>query len=76
MANLDTMSKRGSGINPVSPWRGAMVFSFISFGQGDRQAADYMYSGILAAGAPTSVLISQYKSLFRGVFARIASRVN
>lgn len=51
MADLDTMVKRGSGINPACPWRGPMVFAFITFDQDDRQAADYMYAGILASAA-------------------------
>lgn len=51
MANLDTVEKRASGINVACPWRGAMVFAFVLFDQNDRQAAAYMYSGILAGGA-------------------------
>lgn len=75
MSNLDTMAKRASGMNPASPWRGPMVFSFISFAVGDRQAADYMYSGISSSTATTAV-IAQFRSVARGIMARVFGRVN
>lgn len=65
MADLDTMVKRGSGINPTCPWRGPMVFAFVTFDQDDRQAADYMYAGILAATPPSAPV--QPRLLLMGV---------
>ena len=54
---IDTAQKRASAMNPASPWRGPMVAAAeAGFTQGNRQAADFMYSGILAgeaAPAPT-----------------------
>ena len=46
---MDTAQKRMSAMNPASPWRGPMVAAAeAGFTQGNRQAADFMYSGILA----------------------------
>lgn len=51
MANLDTRSKRMSGINPASPWRSFGKGPSASFNGNERQAADFMYSGISADAA-------------------------
>lgn len=49
---IDTRQKRMSAMNPASPWRGPMVDATeAGFGGGNRQAANFMYSGILAAVA-------------------------
>lgn len=49
---IDSKQKRMSAINISAPWRGAMVDATeVGFTQGNRQAAAYMYSGILAGGA-------------------------
>ena len=48
---IDTAQKRMSAVHVASPWRGAMVDPTESgFTQGNRQAAAFMYSGILASG--------------------------
>lgn len=50
---IDTLQKRMSAINPMSPWRGALVDATESgFNAGNRAAADYTYSGI-PFGPPT-----------------------
>ncbi len=47
---VDTAQKRMSAISPSCPWRGPMVDATESgFDKGNRQAADFMYSGIEAA---------------------------
>ena len=46
----DTANKRYSAINISSPWRGVLPFPDGAISQGDRQAAMFLYSGILAAG--------------------------
>lgn len=50
MANLDTAGKRGSGMNPVGPWRSLWPLPDGAITQGDRQHTAFMYSGILASG--------------------------
>lgn len=48
---LDTRQKRMSAMNLACPWRGPLVNApDPGFTQGNRQAADFMYSGILASG--------------------------
>ena len=50
---IDSRQKRMSALHLASPWRGPLVDApEAGFTQGNRQAADYMYSGILAA-SPT-----------------------
>jgi len=47
---IDSMQKRMSAIAPSSPWRGPLVDATESgFNVGNRQAADFMYSGISAS---------------------------
>ena len=48
---VDTAAKRGSAINPGSPWRSHLPFPDGTIGQGDRQAVAFWYSGILAGAA-------------------------
>lgn len=51
---LDSRQKRMSALNLASGWRGPMVDAAVpGFTQGNRQAADFMYSGILAGGGPS-----------------------
>ena len=48
---VDTQQKRMSALNPGCPWRGPLVDASESgITQGNRQAAAFMYSGILASG--------------------------
>jgi hypothetical protein len=47
---IDTHLKRYSAINVGSPWRGPNIAPDALFPQGERQAAAFMYSGILASG--------------------------
>ena len=55
---MDTKQKRMSALNLGKPWRGPLVDApEAGFTQGNRQAADFFYSGILAAApeAPSAV---------------------
>lgn len=53
MSDLDTQTKRMSGMHLAMPWRNPAKVPSGSFTQGERQAADFMYSGIAAAGGAT-----------------------
>jgi len=54
---LDTKQKRFSAISHWSPWRGPSVDPAESgFTQGNRQAALFAYSGILAASPDTGIV--------------------
>lgn len=55
---IDTVSKRGSAISIGSPWRSRLPIPDGTIGQGDRQHAAFLYSGILAA-APVAAPIVQ-----------------
>lgn len=44
----DTPAKRYSAMSIASPWRGLNVVPDAAIPQGERQAAMYLYSGILA----------------------------
>ena len=48
---VDTKQKRMSAINVYAPYRGTMVDPAAAWAQAGRQAAAYMYSGILAAAS-------------------------
>lgn len=51
---LDTKQKRMSAMDLAAPWRGPLVDApEAGFTQGNRQAADLLYSGILAAAVAT-----------------------
>lgn len=51
---IDTAQKRMSAMNLAAPWRGPLVDATeVGFTQGNRQAADLLYSGILAAAVAT-----------------------
>lgn len=54
---LDTRQKRMSALHPASPWRGPMVDATeTGFTAGNRQAADFLYSGIEAdSGEPEAL---------------------
>ena len=51
---IDTATKRYSALNVNSPWRGSNLVPNAAFPQGSRQAAAYLYSGILAGGYTSS----------------------
>ena len=64
---VDTVQKRMSAMNPACPWRGPLVDATESgFSKGNRQAADYAYSGlgdhVLIKFISESVVNSQFKS--------------
>lgn len=52
---LDTALKRASAIHISSPWRGILPLPDGAVTQPDRQTVPFLYSGILAAGAPVVV---------------------
>lgn len=76
MANLDTPAKRMSGMHPTMPWRSPAKVVSGSFSQGDRQAVDFMYSGILASAGSGAVYISMERATFTRLFSRVFGRVN
>lgn len=49
MANLDSVSKRGSSIGLFSSWMVSLPIPDGTISQGDRQHTAWSYSGILAA---------------------------
>lgn len=51
MADLDSVSKRGSSINLFSPWPKTLPIPDGTISQGDRQHTAFSYSGILATGS-------------------------
>ena len=52
----DTRQDRMSAMNLGCPWRGPLEDATeAGFSVGNRQAADYFYSGISSGGAPPSV---------------------
>jgi len=60
MADLDTRSKRASGVNFLKPYAAALVLPDGTLGTGDRQHTLWDYSGILAGvatHATTGILI-------------------
>lgn len=58
MANLDTALKRFSGIHVSQPWRGVAQIPDGTVSQRDRQAAAFLYSGILSTSPPTVAIIT------------------
>lgn len=49
---LNSMQKRMSAMNPACPWRGPLEDATeAGFNVGNRQAADFMYSGISSGAA-------------------------
>ena len=60
---IDTVQKRMSALMPGLPFRGPLVDATESgFSKGNRQAADYHYSGIEAAGGiPVPVFVHSYR---------------
>jgi len=74
---IDSRQKRMSALNLRAPWRGPLVDATESgFTQGNRQAANFLYSGILAGGAAAANLIAMERGIARRVFGRIFGRVN
>jgi len=64
---IDTAQKRISAMNLTSPWRGPLVDATeAGTTQGNRQAALFMYSGILASS--TGTLGTTFKGMFRAMF--------
>lgn len=54
---VDTFQKRMSATHLSCPWRGPLVDATeVGFNVGNRQAADYMYSGIASGAVAPSVL--------------------
>lgn len=76
MADLDTRSKRASGVNFLKPYTAAMVLPDGTIGAGDRQHTAWDYSGILAAGAGGTVYMGMERATFTRLFGRIFGRVN
>jgi len=56
---IDTAAKRCSSINVSCPWRGPGIVPDVAFPQGEKQAAVYLYSGILAGGAAPAITLIQ-----------------
>lgn len=55
---IDSAQKRMSAISPACPWRGPMVDSTESgFGVGNRGAAAFLYSGVLAESSGSTAAI-------------------
>ena len=54
---MDTQLKRMSAMNLSQPWRGPSVHPADAGAQAKRQAADLMYSGILAASLTPSTFV-------------------
>jgi hypothetical protein len=74
---IDTKQKRMSALNPWSAWRGPLVDApETGFTQGNRQAAAYGYSGILASGGAAVMLMAMERTTYRRVFGRIWGKVN
>lgn len=74
---IDSRQKRMSALNLRSPWRGPLVDATESgFTQGNRQAANVLYSGILAAGGAASTLMALERAAWRRVWGRVWGRVN
>lgn len=48
---MNTAAKRASAINVGSPWRGVLAYPDGTVDQGDRQAAAFMYSGVLSGSS-------------------------
>lgn len=64
----DTAAKRYAAMNISSPWRGLNVVPDVAIPQGERQAAMFMYSGILAedsGGGSGGVITWYFMSHFR-----------
>lgn len=54
---IDTAQKRMSAVHHAAPWRGPLVAAAeVGFTQGNRQAAAFMYSGILATESAEEVI--------------------
>ena len=53
----DTQQKRMSAMNLSQPWRGSSVHAPDAGAQAKRQAADLMYSGILASSLTPSTFV-------------------
>ena len=56
----DTSLKRYSAMHIAAPWRGLNIVPLVGGSQGERQAALYFYSGLLASAppGPASILFS------------------
>lgn len=68
---FDTEQKRMSAMLPGMPFRGPLVdASEVGFTQGNRQAAAYMYSGVLA-----TVLVFDRLSLERGNYSGVGTGI-
>lgn len=70
MANLDTQSKRMSGVNVSLPFARPLSAPDGTVDQGDRQHVAFMYSGI-AAGTAVAVTITAPFEGFRQNIGRM-----
>lgn len=61
----DTAAKRYSAMNVTCPWRGLNVIPNAAIPQGERQAVQFMYSGILAAGGAVAALSAGFVPILR-----------
>lgn len=57
---LDTAAKRFSIMNVTMPWRTHMVVPDATFPQGERQASQWQYSGILWGTAAPPVTVTSF----------------
>lgn len=64
---IDTALKRFSITNLTMPWRGHLVVPDVTFPQGERQASQWQYGGILwsSAAPPVSTASALFTLLFR-----------
>lgn len=74
MANLDTRSKRASSVNVLLSFIAAPVLPDGTLGQGDRQHAASLYSGILAAAGSALAFILDLNTRLRQLFDATYSR--
>ena len=58
----DTAAKRYSAMNMMCPWRGLRVVPDVAIPQGERQAAMFMYSGLVSDGPPDATEVGSSQS--------------
>ncbi len=57
---LNSRQKRMSALNPACPWRGPLVDApEAGFSEGNRAAAVFMYSGLIAAVVTTYLAVTR-----------------
>lgn len=75
MADLDTASKRGSSLGMAMPPRLQLPVPSGTPSQANRQEVAFSYAGILAAAPGGTSLMTQTRSQFRMMFAKIFDRM-